>query len=116
MGDLEKQTDNALSDLTEQVPILPKVTIDSVKSFANGNLLSVTETYDHELISALKEDEFKKVAKQHLSEALSKEVIKKTKFTLLKDPAALTVRTKASVYVFSEEDLRLFMEKVINYR
>ena len=94
----------------------PKVTVDSVKSFASGNLLSVSESHQMDLIQSLSEDDFKKMAKSNLSNALAQEVIKKTKFTMLREPSSHTVRTKASVYVFSEEDLRSFMEKIINYR
>ena len=94
----------------------PKVTVDSVKSFAGNNLLTIAETFQQELIASMSEDDFKKMAKKNLSEALTQEVIKKTKFTMLKEPASHTIRTKASVYVFSEEDLRVFMEKLINYR
>lgn len=96
--------------------ITPAVTVDSVKSFAGNNLLTVAHTTDMTTIAQMSEDNFKKMSKKNLSDALQQEIIKKTKFTMLKDHGSHTVRTKASVYVFSEEDLRIFIEKLMSYR
>lgn len=87
-------------------------TIDTLMKLADENLLQAIETVTREQVETISEDEFKKRTKSVLSKKLMEEVTKKTKFTMLKDPRQETIVTRAKVYVFSEQDLRFFIENL----
>lgn len=98
-------------------PAVMPLSMETALGFASSNLLQVVEKNNIETsIGIIGEDEFKKRTKTVLGEALGKEVAKKAKFTILKDPHTETVQTRARVYVFTDADLRIFIEKLMSYR
>lgn len=87
--------------------------VDELLKLADENLLQAIETVDKEQIAMIGEDNFKKRSKDVLTKKMQEDLIKKTKFTMLSDPREQSVVTRAKVYVFSEQDLRFFIENIV---
>lgn len=87
--------------------------VDELLKLADENLLQAIETVDKDQAAMIGEDEFKKRSKAVLTKKMQEEIIKKTKFTMLDDPREQTIVTRAKVYVFSEQDLRFFIENIV---
>lgn len=95
---------------------IAKASTDTLLKYADQNLLQVVETVDKDQAAMIGEDNFKKRSKDVLTKKMQEELIKKTKFTMLTDPREHTIVTRARVYVFSEADLKVFIEKIMTYR
>ena len=87
--------------------------VDELLKLADENLLQAIETVDKDQAATIGEDNFKKRSKDVLTKKMQEEIIKKTKFTMLDDPREQTIVTRAKVYVFSEQDLRFFIENIV---
>jgi hypothetical protein len=115
-GHVSVAADGSLVTVSDGTGVSP-VSIDTLMKLADPNLLQAVETSDmDQSISILDENEFKRISKERLATKLREGVAKKAKYTMLKKPHEHTVVTRARVYVFSEEEMRLFIEKLMNYR
>lgn len=104
-------TPNVIS--VDEYDVIHKTSIESLMKLADENLLQAIETVDKDQAAMIGEDEFKKRSKDVLTKKMQEEIIKKTKFTMLDDPREQTIVTRAKVYVFSEQDLRFFIENIV---
>ena len=87
--------------------------VDDVLKLADANLLiAVEKTTIDQSIAIMEESEFKRISKERLATKLREEVAKKAKYTMLRDDKYHTITTRAKVYVFSEQELRNFIEKI----
>ena len=103
----------AVSDGTAVSP----VSTDTLMKLADQHLLQAVETSNmDQSIAIMEEEEFKRISKERLATKLREEVAKKAKYTMLKNHHEHTVVTRARVYVFSELEMRLFIENLMNYR
>lgn len=110
-------------DAFDQPPVVSNgtgvspVSTDTLMKLADPHLLQVVETSNmDQSIAIMEEEEFKRISKERLATKLREEVAKKAKYTMLKNHHEHTVVTRARVYVFSEQEMRLFVEKLMNYR
>lgn len=104
-------TPNVIS--VDEYDVIHKTSIESLMKLADENLLQAIETVDKDQAAMVGEDNFKKRSKDVLTKKMQEEIIKKTKFTMLDDPREQTIVTRAKVYVFSEQDLRFFIENIV---
>lgn len=93
------------------------VSTDTLMKLADQHLLQAVETSNmDQSIAIMEEEEFKRISKERLATKLREEVAKKAKYTMLKNHHEHTVVTRARVYVLSEQEMRLFVENLMNYR
>ena len=105
-----------VSNTAFQPAVMP-ASIDTLITLAEPNLLTAVEkTTIDQSIAIMDEDDFKRISKERLATKLREEVAKKAKYTMLQDPRDGTITTRAKVYVFSEQELRNFVEKLATYR
>ena len=87
--------------------------VDDVLKLADANLLTAVEKSSIDSsIAIMEESEFKRISKERLATKLREEVAKKAKYTMIRDDREQTITTRAKVYVFSEQELRNFIEKI----
>ena len=87
--------------------------VDDALKLADANLLTAVEKSSIDSsIAIMEESEFKRISKERLATKLREEVAKKAKYTMLRDDREQTITTRAKVYVFSEQELRNFIEKI----
>ena len=87
--------------------------VDDALKLADANLLTAVEKSSIDSsIAIMEESEFKRISKERLATKLREEVAKKAKYTMLRDDKDQTITTRAKVYVFSEQELRNFIEKI----
>lgn len=103
----------SISSYNEYDLTISEPSMDELLKLANEHLVQVTETVTRDQIATVGEDEFKKRSKDVLVKKMQQDLTKKTKFTMLKDPKEETIVTKAKIYVFSEQDLRFFIENIL---
>ena len=121
-NDLVKMTTSVSVDAFDQPPAVSNGTVspvstDTLMKLADPHLLQAVETSNmDQSIAIMEEEEFKRISKERLATKLREEVAKKAKYTMLKNHHEHTVVTRARVYVLSEQEMRLFVENLMNYR
>lgn len=122
-NDLVKMTTAVSVDASGQPSVVSNgtavspVSIDTLMKLADQHLLQAVETSNmDQSIAIMEEEEFKRISKERLATKLREEVAKKAKYTMLKNHHEHTVVTRARVYVLSEQEMRLFVENLMNYR
>ena len=102
----------AVASSTSPVPY-KFASVDDALKLADANLLTAVEKSSIDSsIAIMEESEFKRISKERLATKLREEVAKKAKYTMLRDDKYHTITTRAKVYVFSEQELRNFIEKI----
>lgn len=114
-GDLSVNVDGTVSVVATGSAVSP-VSTDTLMKLADQHLLQAVETSNmDQSIAIMEEEEFKRISKERLATKLREEVAKKAKYTMLKNYHEHTVVTRARVYVLSEQEMRLFVENLMNY-
>lgn len=129
MGDEDKfnvvfdQEVSASGDISVQVPpapyydysqlILPDpMSIEDKLAMANDNLFSCQESLGQDEIERTGLVKIKDKIKIGLVEKLSMILRQKCRFTMIQDPKTKISYFRAKVYIFSEDDLKAFIEKL----
>lgn len=115
-GHVSVAADGTLVTVSDGTGVSP-VSTDTLMKLADQHLLQAVETSNmDQSIAIMEEEEFKRISKERLATKLREEVAKKAKYTMLKNHHEHTVVTRARVYVLSEQEMRLFVENLMNYR
>jgi hypothetical protein len=88
--------------------------IDYFMSYASPNLLTIQETISNDVLADIGEDSMKKRIKQDVARKLAEEIVStKVTFTSQENYAEHTRIIRAKTYVFTADELKLFIEKCI---
>ena len=88
--------------------------VEYFMSYAAPNLLTLQETIANDIIAQAGEDAIKKRVKQDMAVKLGHEIVaSKVTFTAQENYAEHTRIIRAKTYVFTADELKLFIEKCI---